>query len=98
MKNRGKEPTITTPYGCKSPTIASVKSILQFPQLHISRTHEKKPVAVFPFLQKGWDDQFIFRSNNKLHDIYIYHQVLPVKCSVATWSIQLPRVLHEGMF
>ena len=56
MKNRGKEPTITTPYGCKSPTIASVKSIIQFPQLHISRTHEKKPVAVFPFLQKGWDD------------------------------------------
>ena len=33
-KKRGTKPTITTPYGCKSHTIASVKSIIQFQQLH----------------------------------------------------------------
>jgi len=26
-KNKAKKPTVTTPYGCKSPTMPSVKSI-----------------------------------------------------------------------
>ena len=68
-KKRGTKPTITTPYGCKSHAIASVKSIIQFQQLHINTTHDKKP-AVFPFLQKGWDDHDYFQNVLLVYVVY----------------------------